>query len=154
MTPSARLFAAVARSRAGRRGASMLADADVLGRGQVVAHVVLEDDADLVAQASSVVFAQVGAIEQDPALGRVVEPRQELDERRLAGAVLADQRDLLAGRERKAQIAHCPALGAGIAKADVAGTRSRRGSARERGGLRRRPGSAGAISKNEKRSSR
>ena len=45
-----------------------------------------------------VVVAQVVAVEQDAPLGRVVEPRQELHDRGLAGAVLADQRHDLAGR--------------------------------------------------------
>ena len=57
---------------------------DVLGRGQVVAHEVLEDDADVRAQRGEVVLAQVVAVEEDPALVGVVEAREQLDQRRLA----------------------------------------------------------------------
>ena len=95
------------------------ADGDVVGGGQVIAHEVLEDDADVGAQREEVVFAQVVAVEQDAALVRVVEPREQLDQRGLAGAVLADQREDLAGAQVERQPAHRPALGAGIAKADV-----------------------------------
>ncbi len=49
------------------------------------------------AQLFEVVFAEVVAVEQDAALVRVVEPRQQLDQRGLAGAVLAHQRQHLAG---------------------------------------------------------
>ncbi len=95
------------------------ADGDVLAGGQVVAHEVLEDDADVAAQRGEVVIAQVAAVEQDPALVRVVEPRQELDQRRLAGAVLADQRQHLAGPQLEGEVAHRPALGPRVAEADV-----------------------------------
>ena len=73
------------------------ADSDVLRGGQVVAHEVLEDDADVRAKREEVVLAQIVAVEQDAALVRIVEAREQLHERRLAGAVLADQRKHLAG---------------------------------------------------------
>ena len=63
-------------------------------RREVVAHEILEDDADVAAQLGEVVLAQVEAVEQDAPFGRVVEPRQQLDDGGLAGAVLADQRQL------------------------------------------------------------
>ena len=78
-----------------------LADADVLVEAHVVAHEVLEDHADRPAHRRQVVVAQVDAVEQDAPLGRIVEPRQQLGERRLARAVLADERDALAGTQRK-----------------------------------------------------
>ena len=71
------------------------------------------------AQREEVVVAQVVSVEQDAAFVRVVETRQQLDQRRLAGAVLADQRQHFAGVQREVQVAHRPALGARIAKADV-----------------------------------
>ena len=131
-----------------------LADADVLARGQVVAHEVLEDHADVRAQVVQVVVAQVAAIEQDAAFIRVVEPRQQLHQRGLAGAVLADQRQHFAGAQFEIQPAQRPALGAGITEADVlereARARSAAGSA-----TRSRPDAiSGWISKNENRSSR
>ena len=67
----------------------------------VVAHVVLKDHADLAAQVVEVVLAQVDAVEQDAAAGRVVEPRQQFHERGLSGAVLADQGHVLARSSRK-----------------------------------------------------
>ena len=66
-----------------------------------------------------VVVAQVVAVEQDAAFVRVVEPGQQLHQGGLAGAVLADQRHHLAGLEREVEMAHRPALGAGIDEADI-----------------------------------
>ena len=56
---------------------------------------------------SHVVLPEIHPVEQDPALGRVVEPRQELDQRGLARAVLAHERDPLA-RERARSRARAP----------------------------------------------
>ena len=107
----------------------------------------------LARSANEVVLAQVVAVEQDAALVGVVEARQQLDQRGLAGAVLADQRQHLAGVQREGQVAHRPALGARIAEADVLerealriGTGNGRGFS---GGT-----ISGWISKNENRSSR
>ena len=55
----------------------------------------------------------------DAALVGIVEPGQQLDDGGLAGAVLADQRQRLAGLQREVQVAHRPALGVGIAEADI-----------------------------------
>ena len=44
-------------------------------------------------------LAQVAAVERDPAARRLVEPREQLDQRGLARAVLADDRELAAGRD-------------------------------------------------------
>ncbi len=73
------------------------AHGDVFARGHLVAHEVLEDDADLGVQIGKIVFAQIDAIEQDLPLGRIVEPRNQLDDGGFALAVFADQRDALAG---------------------------------------------------------
>ena len=51
----------------------------------------------LARSANEVVLAQIVAVEQDAAFVGIVEARQQLDERRLAGAVLADERQHLAG---------------------------------------------------------
>ncbi len=74
-----------------------LAKADVLAGGGHVAHKVLKDHADRVAQAVRVILAQVDAIQQNLALVRVIQPRQQLDKRGLARAVCANQRQLFAG---------------------------------------------------------
>ena len=101
-----------------------------------------------------VVFAQVVAVEQDAAFVRIVEAREQLDQRRLAGAVLADQREHFAGVQREAQVAHRPALGAGIAEADVLEDEALRGSAPGTAADSRGDTISGWISKNENRSSR
>ncbi len=62
---------------------------------------------------------EVGAVDQDAAFVGIVEAGQELDDGGLAGAVLADQRQRLAGLQREIQAAHRPALGIGIAEADI-----------------------------------
>ena len=66
----------------------------------------------LARSACEVVLAQVVAVEQDAALVGIVEPREQLHERRLARAVLADERQHLARVQGEAQVAHRPALGA------------------------------------------
>src|SRR5205085_4271438 len=96
-----------------------LADADVLIKAHGVAHEVLKDDADGAAQRPQVVFAQVAAIEQDAPFGRIVEPRHQFGQRRLARAVFTNKRDALARRQAEADVAHGPAVAARILKADV-----------------------------------
>ena len=59
------------------------------------------------------------AIEQDATFVGIVEAGEKLHERRLAGAVLADQREHFAGLQREAEMAHRPSLGAGIPEADI-----------------------------------
>src|SRR5690606_963482 len=95
------------------------ADRDVLGRTQVVAHEILEDHADVVAQFVEVVVAKIPAIEQDAALIRAVQPREELDHGGLARAMLADQGEHLGRAEMEIEMAYRPALRARIAEADV-----------------------------------
>jgi hypothetical protein len=104
----------------------------------VIAHEVLEDDADIGAQREEIVFPQVVAIEQDPAFVRIVEAREQLDERGLAGAVLADQREDLSGPKLEIQPADRPALGAGIAESDVFESEAPGERHRERPRIRRR----------------
>ena len=113
--------------RALRRGADAavivhridLADADVLGRGEVIAHEILEDHADVGAQIFEVIVAQVAAVEQDATLVGFVQPRQQLHQRGLAGAVLADQRQQRRPAAVRSPMAQCPAFRVGIAEADV-----------------------------------
>ena len=70
--------------------ARRVADADVLGRDELVPDEVLEHAADPLAQLARVHVAQVHAAVEDLPLGRIVKAHEELHERRLAGAVLAD----------------------------------------------------------------
>ena len=62
---------------------------------------------------------QVDAIDRDATLVGIVEPGEELDDGGLASTVLAHQRQRLAGLEGKAQVADGPAIGIGIAEADI-----------------------------------
>ena len=64
--------------------------------------------------------AQVGAVDLDGARRRVVEPAQQLGERGLAGAVLADDGQRRAGRDRQVEAAEHLALGAWVGERDVA----------------------------------
>ena len=74
---------------------STLPDADVLAGRDLVGGVVLEHHAELAAQLLRVVLADIEAVDQDLARVRVVEAAQQLDDRRLAGAVASDQRHRL-----------------------------------------------------------
>ena len=94
-------------------------DRDIVARREVVAHEILEDDADAAAQVLDVVFAEVMTVEQYTALVRVVQAGQQLHQRGLARAVLADQRHDLPRPEREAQMAHRPVRGAGIDETDI-----------------------------------
>ena len=73
--------------------------------GDVVAHRageqerLLRHDAELAAVRVEVEVAQVDAVDRHRARRRVVEAGDQLDERRLAGAGLAHERDGLAGRD-------------------------------------------------------
>lgn len=58
---------------------------------------LLRDDAEPVPVGGEVECAYVGAVGQDPAAGRVVEPGDQLDQGGLARAGLADERDGLSG---------------------------------------------------------
>ena len=59
---------------------------------------LLRDDAELPAQRLLPHLAQVGAVDRDRTVGRVVEAREQLGDRRLARARVADERD---GRARR-----------------------------------------------------
>ena len=96
-----------------------LAHPDVLVEAHVVPNEILEDHADLATQRCQIVVAKIDPIEQDPAFGGVVEPGEQLRQRRLAGAILADERDALARTEREAHVPHGPSLAPRVAKADV-----------------------------------
>src|SRR5690606_22249652 len=93
--------------------------ADVLVEAHVEAHEVLEDDADRVAELLQVVLAQVHAVEQDATFARVVESREQLRDRGLAGPILPDERHARARSDREAESPHRPALAPRVAEADV-----------------------------------
>ena len=98
------------------------ADADVLAELQLVLVEVLEHDAEPREQVGAIPGAEILAVEEDAALGRLVEARDELHQRRLAGAVLSDERDALPARDEEIDVAKDPLvvlLLTGIAEAHV-----------------------------------
>ena len=92
---------------------------DVFPEQEVIANEILENDADVLPEAGHVVFPEVAAVEQDPPFSRVVEAHQQLGKRRLAGAVLPDQREPVTRLEREAEVADSPTFGVGVAKSHV-----------------------------------
>ena len=88
----------VGADRAGRGGDFLVrrvgaAERDVLAHGAGEEEALLRDDAELPAEALLRDVAEVVAVDRDPALARVVEAREELRDRRLARAGVADERD-------------------------------------------------------------
>ena len=67
-------------------------------------HRFLAHHRDLVAQRGQRQRAEVVAVEQDPARGRVVEPRQQVEDRGLAGAGAPDEGDPLPGLDRQREV--------------------------------------------------
>src|SRR5205814_8274047 len=96
-----------------------LANADVLVESHIVANEVLKDDSNRATQTAEVVILQIAAVERDSAFGRIVQTRQELRDRRLSGAVLADKRDSLSRLQHQIHFADRPPFAARIAEADV-----------------------------------
>ena len=78
---------------------------DVARDGVVKQHRLLGDDADLRAQRRQRDVADVHAVDPDRAAGDVVEARDQIDQRRLARAAAAHNRDHLAGLRREAHAA-------------------------------------------------
>ena len=70
-----------------------LAEGDVLGDGAGEEEALLRHDPELVAQRVLRHVVEVDAVDRDPAARRLVEPREQLRDRRLAGAGVADERD-------------------------------------------------------------
>src|SRR5262249_12576192 len=85
-----------------------LAHSNVLVKTEIVAYEVLEYDAYVAADRGEVVLAKVNSVQEDSALGRIIEAGKQLSKGRLAGAVLSNQRDALAGPEPKANVTNGP----------------------------------------------
>src|SRR5690606_23195044 len=81
-----------------------VAGPDIFTDAQLVAGEVLEDHPDALAQGGFVPVGQIDAVEQDASAGRRVQPRKQLDQRRLAGTVLADQGQRLAGPDMQVDV--------------------------------------------------
>ena len=86
------------------------ADRDVVRGRQLVPDEVLEDHADLAAPRGDVEVGQVGAVHREAARGGLVQPGQQLDQRRLARAVDADDRGAQPRRQLQVEpVEHRPA---------------------------------------------
>ena len=78
----------------------------VLANGKLVARKILEQHADAAAPRLRIELAQIGAAHANGPMRGIVETQQQLDQRALAGAVLADQGDQLAAANVQAEILH------------------------------------------------
>jgi len=58
---------------------------DIFGNAARQQHGVLEDDGELIPEVGYSEISQIDAVEQDPSGRRIVEPREEADQRRLSG---------------------------------------------------------------------
>src|SRR5439155_20323447 len=123
--------------------ARQLAEPDVLRGARLVGYVILEHPADQSTDRRGLEFAQVDPVKQDPAVGRVVQTRDQLDQGRLPRAVSPDDGDRLAGRDREADVGQGVLVTSRIAEGDVvehelAASRARVDRLRRRGGRRTR----------------
>ena len=102
---------------------------DVGGDRVVEEHGLLRHDADLRAQRRQRHVADVHAVDENRPARDVVEPRQQVDQRRLAGAAAADDGDHLAGLDVERHAAQDARLAVLVAEADVAELDRRRNGA-------------------------
>jgi len=80
---------------------------------------VLKQHADAPPQLEQRPILEVDTAQKDAPLGRVIQARQELHQRGLARAILADDGQALSRRHAQRQSSHRPRLLAGIAEAHV-----------------------------------
>ena len=113
---------------------------DVVAQRQLEAGEVLEHRGDPAAPLGDLEVAQVDPVGLDGTRRRVVEPAQQLGERGLAGAVLADDGQRRPGRDRQVEAAEHLALGARVGEARRRGSGSPSWAARRP--RRARPGTA------------
>ena len=97
---------------------------DVVAQRQLEADEVLEHRGQARSPRDQIELAQVDAVDFDRAVLRVVQPAQQLGQRRLAGAVLPDDRQRRTGGNREVEaVEHRGAAGIGkrhVAEADLA----------------------------------
>src|SRR5919108_6427252 len=84
----------------------------------MIADEVLKDDADSLSEVQGVQLANVDPVDQYLALRRIVEAAEELDQRRLAGAVGSHQGDFLARADTQVDVAQSPATVFWVAKSN------------------------------------
>ena len=104
-----------------------IGEGDVVVDGAVEQDVLLQHDADLPAQPGGIELRQVGAVEQDLALVRHVEPLDQLGQRRLAGPEGPTMPITSPGLDREGHALEDVGRARPVAERDVAEARSRRG---------------------------
>jgi len=112
------------------------AETDVVADGEVVVDEVLEDRREAAAPAADRVLGKVAPVDGDPPALRLVEPREELDERRLAGAVQPDDRERASGLDRQVELAQHGGATVAVGEAHALEADL---PARRAGGIRGRP---------------
>ena len=80
------------------------AEGDVVGDRAGEEEALLRHDPELAAQRRLRDVAQVDAVDRDPPVARVVEAREELRDRRLPGARVADERDRRPWRDVEVEV--------------------------------------------------
>ena len=88
---------------------------DVGGDGVVEEHDILAHQCDLAAEVRERERLDVVTVEQDPSRRGIVEPRNEMNERRLPASRRSHQRDRLAGRDHEIHVRQGVALTAVVA---------------------------------------
>src|ERR1700691_2900963 len=88
-----------------------LAHADIVADGAIEEENVLADKTDLRAQAGDFGFAEVDAVEKYRALGRVIEPQDQLQESGFAAAAGSHDDDKLAAWDFEREVAEDLARG-------------------------------------------
>src|SRR5213075_2663718 len=78
---------------------------DVLRDARREEHRLLQYDGELAAQVDQAVLPQVDAVEQNRAVRRVVEPGEQVDDRRLAGAGRSHDAEPRTGRDVEGDLA-------------------------------------------------
>ena len=92
---------------------------NVLGDRGVEDERLLEDDGDLVAQRAQCQVANVDAVDRHRPVRGVIEAKQQLRERRLAGTAAADHGDDIAGADLERDGAENVAVRFGVPETDV-----------------------------------
>src|SRR5579871_432039 len=98
---------------------TLVARTDVLSHQHLVAHEVLEDHADALAQCGLVPEREILPVEKYAPRGGCVEPREQLDERGLTRPVLANQREARAGGEVQRDVLESGTLGARVRETHI-----------------------------------
>src|ERR1700729_4151427 len=96
-----------------------IADGDVLGHRHLITQIVLEDHSNFPTKFRRVIFAKIDPIQQNPALRRIIQSRDKLDQRRLPRPVFPHQRQPLTRPQREIQMPVVPPLRMLIPESDI-----------------------------------